>query len=132
MLAPVCAADPGSSSGQVSYHCRLITPDEYDAAVLTAPRACPLFAMGDLRSGRQLLEDFDADARWTVRRLAESRRGSPALRRMTAALAEKCGRFEDRLRGMGLPAAGAAGGAPLPPAGQPYSAVLVPGRVLAQ
>jgi hypothetical protein len=40
--------------GQVSYVSRAITPEEYNAAVARAPGACPLFAAGDLRSGRQV------------------------------------------------------------------------------
>ena len=41
---------------------RAITADEYDDAVRWAPSSCPLFAMGDRRSGRELLEQADADA----------------------------------------------------------------------
>ena len=118
--APACPDDPRRALPQVTFHYQLITADEYDAAVLTAPRACPPFAMGDLRSGRQLLEDFDADARWTVRRLAGAARGSPALRRMAAALDALCGRLESRLqRRLAHPAGPGAA-----PAGLPYSAVL--------
>jgi hypothetical protein len=41
---------------------RAISADEYDDAVRWAPSSCPLFAMGDRRSGRELLEQADADA----------------------------------------------------------------------
>ncbi len=33
---------------------RAITPEEYNAAVAQTPEDCPLFAAGDLRSGRQV------------------------------------------------------------------------------
>ncbi len=33
---------------------RAITAEEYNAAVARAPGDCPLFAAGDLRSGRQV------------------------------------------------------------------------------
>ena len=52
---------------QVQLHLRAISADEYDDAVRWAPSSCPLFAMGDRRSGRELLEQADADAvrpRW--------------------------------------------------------------------
>ncbi len=42
--------------GQVSYVSRAITAEEYNAAVARAPGDCPLFAAGDLRSGRQVCE----------------------------------------------------------------------------
>ncbi len=38
----------------MSYVSRVITPEEYNAAVARAPGDCPLFAAGDLRSGRQV------------------------------------------------------------------------------
>jgi len=53
--------------------------------------------MGDLRTGQQLLDDFEADDRLTVRRMMASRHESPALRRITAALADMCTRLEKRL-----------------------------------
>jgi hypothetical protein len=39
---------------QVSYVSRAITAEEYNAAVIRTPGDCPLFAAGDLRSGRQV------------------------------------------------------------------------------
>ena len=60
---------------------RVIDAAEYDAAARQTPDECPLLAMGDLRSGRQLLDDFAADSRRTVSRMSESRRGHPPLRR---------------------------------------------------
>jgi hypothetical protein len=73
---------------------REVPPAEYDAAVLQAPEECPLIVMGDLRSGRQLLEDFAADMRLTMRRLSASRRRSPALRRLSKAVTELTRRLE--------------------------------------
>jgi hypothetical protein len=45
----------------------------------------------------QLLEDFQADSRVTVRRMAVCRRGSPVLRRITMALSTICCRLEAQL-----------------------------------
>ncbi len=73
---------------------RIIDAAEYDEAVRRAPGECPLFVMGDLRSGRQLLEDFAADRRLSVRRMATSRRGSPELQRFGRALARIVVRLE--------------------------------------
>ena len=39
---------------QISYVTRLITPDDYNAAVTSSPSSCPLVLAGDLRSGRQV------------------------------------------------------------------------------
>jgi hypothetical protein len=33
-----------------------ISPDDYDAALRRAPADCPLFALGDARPGRLLLQ----------------------------------------------------------------------------
>jgi hypothetical protein len=46
----------------VRYLTRTVTPDEYDAAARRAPETCPMYYMGDRRTGRQLLADFEADA----------------------------------------------------------------------
>ncbi len=46
----------------------------------------------------QLLEDFRADARLTVRRASSCRRGCPALRRLYSALACICAGLEVTLR----------------------------------
>ena len=52
---------------------RPITPEQYDAAVARSPFSCPLHAMGDLRTGAQLLADFEADSAVSL--------GAPALSR---------------------------------------------------
>jgi hypothetical protein len=46
----------------VRYLTRVVTPEEYDEAVRRVPEMCPMYYMGDRRTGRQLLNDFDADA----------------------------------------------------------------------
>ncbi len=52
------------------YLTRVVTPEDYDAAVRLRPETCPMFYMGDRRTGRQLLADADADAAVTVAALA--------------------------------------------------------------
>jgi hypothetical protein len=64
---------------------RIITPEEYDAAVLREPNSCPLFAMGDRRSGSQLLADAYADAGQTVAQLASTANGRAQLESIAAA-----------------------------------------------
>ena len=44
------------------YLARAVTADEYDVAVQRWPEMCPLYYMGDRRTGQQLLDDFDSDA----------------------------------------------------------------------
>ena len=57
------------------YLTRVVTAEEYDEAVRRVPEMCPLYYMGDRRTGRQLLADFDADAAAAA---ALSRPASPA------------------------------------------------------
>ena len=52
------------------YLTRVVSPDDYDAAARLRPETCPMHYMGDRRTGRQLLADFDADAAVTVAALA--------------------------------------------------------------
>mmetsp|Transcript_71799 Transcript_71799/g.191633 ORF Transcript_71799/g.191633 Transcript_71799/m.191633 type:complete len:157 (+) Transcript_71799:655-1125(+) len=66
------------------------------------PETCPQYVMGDLRSGKQLLEDFNTDSRRTIRAVTSNRRGSPDLRRIERALETACGQLEERLRGLAL------------------------------
>jgi hypothetical protein len=51
-------------TAQMSSVTWVIDPADYDAAVAHAPAACPLFAAGDLRSGRQVRETFTSP--WTI------------------------------------------------------------------
>ncbi len=52
------------------YLTRIVSPDDYDDAVRLHPETCPMHYMGDRRTGRQLLHDFDADAAMSVAALA--------------------------------------------------------------
>ena len=65
---------------QVRFLTRIVTPDDCDAAARLRPETCPMYYMGDRRTGRQLLADFDADAAVTVaalaRHLAETAAGA--------------------------------------------------------
>ena len=47
---------------QVHHSFYPVTPQEFDTAAASSPIACPLRALGDTRSGRQLLADAAADA----------------------------------------------------------------------
>ena len=47
---------------QVRLLARTISPAEYDNAVGRWPELCPLYYMGDRRSGQELLDGFEADA----------------------------------------------------------------------
>jgi hypothetical protein len=54
-------ADLTLSTAQVRYLLREITADEYNAAVRATPHLCPLYAMGDRRTGRELLTQAGRD-----------------------------------------------------------------------
>jgi hypothetical protein len=64
---------------------RAITPDEYDAAVRINPAQCPLYALGDRRSGRELLAAATADAQRTVGGMAATQAGRAELDCIAAA-----------------------------------------------
>jgi hypothetical protein len=59
-----------SLASQVRYLTRIVTPDDYDMAVRLRPETCPMYYMGDRRTGRQLLDEADTDAAITVAALA--------------------------------------------------------------
>ena len=64
LLARLCISAVRDGDGrvcEVRRTFREIGPDEYDTATRLQPEACPLFALGDHRSGRQLLADSPAD-----------------------------------------------------------------------
>jgi hypothetical protein len=71
---------------QIKNHYRVITPEEYDAAVQRDPMCSPLTATGDFRSGRQLLADTEADLTRTIASLAASREGRAELDAIAAAI----------------------------------------------
>ncbi len=60
---------PQRRAAQVRYLTRTVTPGE---AVRRAPETCPMYYMGDRRTGRQLLDDFEADAASQLQRAAPS------------------------------------------------------------
>ncbi len=64
---------------------RVITPDEYDAAVRSDPALCPLYVLGDRRSGRELLAAAYTDAQRTVARMAATPAGRAELDGIAAA-----------------------------------------------
>ena len=70
---------------------RRITPEEYDDAALRRPASVPLRAMGDLRTGRQLLADADAD------RAAPFADTHGECRRLLRYLQEACARLDREL-----------------------------------
>ena len=61
-----------------------ISPEEYDEAVLRRPRTCPLWALGDRRSGRQLLADAAADAARGLDRVVSEPAGRASLDALAA------------------------------------------------
>ncbi len=69
--SPVCRCYSGTCSdgcAQVTTALREISPADYDAALLAAPDDCPLLCVaGDRRSGAQLLEGLEEDARHAAR-----------------------------------------------------------------
>jgi hypothetical protein len=91
----------------------VVSPDDYDAAACHSPAACPLFAMGDARTGRQLLRDAHADAAAPAAALPPARVravvGRLAVRAATLCQA-LAGRMESGpglgLRGLGEPGDG--------------------------
>ncbi len=64
---------------------RTVTPDEYDAATRSNPELCPLYALGDHRSGRELLAAAASDAQHTVAGMAATRVGRAELDSIAAA-----------------------------------------------
>ncbi len=81
---------PSDSRLQVKNMIRVISPDEYDAAVLREPGSCPLFATGDRRSGRQLLADAPTDVGHTVAAFASNAHGRAELDSIAAAVVNLC------------------------------------------
>ncbi len=74
---------------------RIITPQEYDDAALQRPHCCPLWLMGDRRSGQQLIDSAAEDYAQTM----ESLVGSPEGQARLDGLA---GHLEQQLRAMDL------------------------------
>ena len=84
-------------SAQVRYALRPISAEEYDAAVEATPHLCPLAAMGDLRTGRELLAQAARDlAAGTFRAAEGAACGSQALLRRF--LAARVAELQSQLR----------------------------------
>jgi hypothetical protein len=64
---------------------RIITAEEYDDAVRRNPTACPLYALGDRRSGRELLAAAARDAQCTLFAMTATRAGRAELDGIAAA-----------------------------------------------
>ncbi len=78
MVTPLWFAN-SRESAQLKNHFRVITPEEYDAAVQRDPMCSPLTATGDHRSGRRLLADAEVDCHYTIADLAAGRAGRALL-----------------------------------------------------
>ena len=65
---------------------RIIQPAEYDEALQRTPWLCTLAAVGDLRSGQELLDAAASDAHRSMGALAATRHGREALDRLAAHL----------------------------------------------
>ena len=74
---------------QVRHLLRPVGPEEYDAATACLSNLCPLYALGDLRSGTQLLNESEADAQLSLQGLRDRRVKALVLR-----VQEKCGHLE--------------------------------------
>ena len=70
---------PTSPLLQVMVVCRVVTPQEYDEATLRRPHCCPLWLMGDHRSGQQLIDSAAEDFQQTMASLACSPEGRARL-----------------------------------------------------
>jgi hypothetical protein len=70
---------------------RTVTPEEYDAAVRLDPIASPLYALGDRRSGRELLAAAAEDAQRTLLAMAATRAGRAELDSIAAAVESLAG-----------------------------------------
>jgi hypothetical protein len=86
--ALTAAAAWAAAAAQVRYAFHAVGPDEYDAAARAADalRRCPLLAAGDLRCGRRLIADAEADAAETAAAAAWSVRGCALLDNLAAQL----------------------------------------------
>ncbi len=65
---------------------RIITPEEYDDAVRRNPTASPLYALGDRRSGSELLAAATQDAQCTLLAMAATQAGRAELDGIAAAV----------------------------------------------
>ncbi len=71
---------------QLKNHFRVITPEEYDAAVKRDNMCSPLTATGDYRSGQRLLDEAELDRQLTIADLAAGRTGRMVLDNIATAM----------------------------------------------
>ena len=96
LLARLCISAVRDGDGrvcEVRRTFREIGPDEYDMATRLQPEACPLFALGDRRSGRQLLADSPADNIAPLSALPSTASGRRFLASLPAAVRALAARF---------------------------------------
>ena len=75
---------------QVRHSFHPVSPEQYDAVADHNPLSCPLRALGDARSGRQLLADADTDAAIKIGSPRCTAAGAGRLERVAAAFSELC------------------------------------------
>ena len=92
---PPIPSPPHHSRAQARWAVREIDPDEYDAAAHRWPEHCPLRALGDGRSGRELLAGFPADDALTLRDLAAAPAGRLLLAQLPMRLEALALRFAE-------------------------------------
>ncbi len=77
---------PMENSLQTKNIMRVVTPEEYDDAVRRNPTASPLYALGDRRSGIELLAAVDEDAKNSLLAMTATQAGRAELDRIAAAV----------------------------------------------
>ena len=81
---------PPATPLQVRHSFHPVSPEQYDAVADHTPLSCPLRALGDTRSGRQLLADADTDAAITIGSPRCTAAGAGRLERVAAAFSALC------------------------------------------
>ena len=105
---------------QVLHSFHPVSPEEYDATADYIPLSCPLRALGDTRSGRQLLAETDTDTAIKIGSPRCTAAGAGRLERVAAAPSASCARgWCLRWRRRRLPPL--AGGWSGPPLSQPMT-----------
>ncbi len=89
----------GCAAKQTKHLIKVISPDDYDEAVLQDPSACPHFITGDYRCGSQLLADSATDIHIQLAAMAATISGRIELDAV-AAFVESASAALDRKLGM--------------------------------
>jgi hypothetical protein len=84
------ATSPSLRVAQVKWFCTPITADDYDALLRTRPWECSPAAIGDFRSGRQLLRAAAADD-VPLETVLRTRRGRAAIGYLAGVLSRAIG-----------------------------------------